>query len=110
MKKIQLKFQKEVISILSGNELSKIWGGRKKMYSIDACETKEECNSVVHCDSLQESCQGKCLSDGLGGGDNPVIGVDPNQTSPQYCQLAYKFLCPETTFCQNSDCCVSEAI
>ncbi|WP_418536588.1 hypothetical protein [Odoribacter laneus] len=78
MKKIQLKFQKEVISILSGNELSKIWGGRKKMYSIDACETKEECNSVVHCDSLQESCQGKCLSDSLGGGDNPVIGVDPN--------------------------------
>lgn len=109
MKKIQLKFQKKVISVLSGNELSKVWGG-KKIYSIDACETKEECNSVMNCDSLQESCQEKCLSDGLGGGDKPVIGVDTNQTSPQNCQLANTCICLETAFCQNSDCCVSEAI
>lgn len=67
MKKIELKFQKKVISVLSGEDLSKVWGGVKKIYSLDACETKEECNSVMNCASKQESCQGKCLSD-LGGG------------------------------------------
>lgn len=63
MRKIELKFQKKVISVLSGEDLSKVWGGVKKIYSLDACETKEECNSVMNCASKQESCQGKCLSD-----------------------------------------------
>lgn len=110
MKKIQLKFQKEVISVLSGTELSKFLGGAKKIYSIDACNTEEECNSIVNCDSQQESCQGKCLSNGLGGGDRPVIGVDTDQSTPKYCELAYTCRCPETTFCQESNLCVSEAL
>lgn len=30
MKKIKLKFQKRVISVLSGEDLAKVWGGAKK--------------------------------------------------------------------------------
>ena len=55
MKKIKLKFQKRVISVLSGEDLAKVWGGAKKIYSIDSCETKEECDSVMHCESKQDS-------------------------------------------------------
>ncbi len=68
MKKIKLKFQKRVISVLSGEDLAKVWGGAKKIYSLDSCETKEECDSVMNCESKQESCQGKCLSDLVCGG------------------------------------------
>lgn len=101
MKKIQLKFQKEVISVLSGTELSKFLGGAKKIYSINACNTYEDCNSIANCDSMNESCQNKCLSNniGHGGDDFPVIEADPDQTSPKYCELAYTCTCPETTFC-----------
>lgn len=85
MKKIKLELKKEVISILSGNELSQVWGGWKEMYSIEACETKEECRSILECESVKESCQGKCLSDGMKGGGNselqPYIPLHPQLDS-----------------------------
>lgn len=98
MKKIKLKFQKRVISVLSGEDLAKVWGGAKKIYSLDSCETKEECDSVMHCESKQDSCQGKCFSDsGCGSGHTePLLNrlyTEPplDEQESGYCETVPSF-------------------
>lgn len=62
MKKINLEFRKEVISTLSGNELSQIQGGNTA-FSYNSCPTVDgPCTASSECTD-QDSWQGKCLSD-----------------------------------------------
>lgn len=72
MKKIQLKFQKEVISVLTEEKLSKVvGGGTTNIFSVYRCDTVfAPCTTSSEC-ADQDSNQGKCLSDfGCKGGGN----------------------------------------
>lgn len=75
MKKINLEFHKEVISTLSGNELSKIQGGNTA-FSYNSCPTVDgPCTATNECTD-QNSVQKKCFSDaGCKGGS-----TEPNQS------------------------------
>lgn len=73
MKKIKLEFRKEVISTLSGNELSKIQGGNTA-FSYNSCPTVDgPCGATNQCTD-QNSIQKKCFSDlACGGGSTDPV-------------------------------------
>lgn len=82
MKKIQLKFQKKVISVLTEEKLSKVMGGNTtNIFSVYQCDTVDgPCTTSSEC-ADQDSNQGKCFSDlgckGGGGTAEEKPYVDP---------------------------------
>lgn len=84
MKKVQLKFQKEVISVLTEEKLSKVFGGdTTNIFSVYRCDTVDgPCTTSSEC-ADQDSNQGKCFSD-LGCKGDGDTREQPYVNPPMY--------------------------
>lgn len=79
MKKIQLKFQKEVISVLTQENLSQIRGGNTA-FSYNSCPTVDFACETSNACTDKDTVRGVCLSNNKPGGDSrlqPYIPLHP---------------------------------
>lgn len=80
MKKIQLKFQKKVISVLTQENLSQIVGGNTA-FSYNSCPTVDSmCDTSNDCTD-KDTVRGACLSNNKPGGNTglqPYIPIHPH--------------------------------
>lgn len=83
MKKIQLKFQKKVISVLTEKNLSQIVGGNTAL-SCNSCPTVDYTCDTSNNSTDKDSNQGKCFSDLVCKGGGGTAEEKPYVDPPMY--------------------------
>lgn len=98
MKKVQLDFQKKVISTLSGNDLSQLQGGNTA-FSYNSCPTVDGPCTATNACTDQDSWQGNCLSDNKNNGGPLQHYLKPLPVSGDSCNYCYTYECLSDNQC-----------